>query len=314
MLRFFITLFLLSNLSSALADVRDELSPSDPLLIAMVGDSNFFKTESKFLIPDASKFAKSGVIYDVQIISQNEAGYVIRALIHERMQDRFFFRTLEILKTTQGFDTKILKDVNLSDIEFKITVYLKERLLVLRSDSYDITIIYPVGVGAIDEGYEKNKEGELKSLTPNWKGAAVERKWLEFSRTVPSHFQGKPFIRLTDPNGNFTPIGFHIKQTKTLERSFQSRGCVRMRENDLYELAAIVKYGKLTRIPLNLTYEDYSIKYPILRNDSYYYRPRNFGTKNKPKFKRDSHNLLIIEKIERPAPLNKLPTNERDKT
>ena len=83
-----------------------------------------------------------------------------------------------------------------------------------------------------------------------------------------------------------------------------------MREKDLYELAMIVKYGKQESVPLDFTYNrlEEGSSYPWSRDDSYYYRPKNFGTKSDPQFRRDpEYGLLIVEKVKRHISLEELP-------
>jgi len=297
------------------------------LLLAMEG-SDFFHSSAKFSVDGATKSNYENTVYDVEILQKlptnlvykkldipgEGSSFYIRALIREG--DNIFFRTLFVKKADFGFITVVDKDTPLSTIEFTGTVYLKERLLVLTGKTSQdpsetpIELVYPIGPGALDEGYKFHEDGKIRSLTPEYKGAKLERKWLQMSRERPSHFQGKPFVRITDPRGGYTALGFHIKQTKTLDRSFQSRGCIRMREKDLYELAMIVKYGKQESVSLDFTYDrlEEGPSYPWSRDDSHYYRPKNFGTKSSPQFRRDpEYGLLIVEKVKRHISLEELP-------
>jgi hypothetical protein len=301
-----VLLFLLLFTCPAYADLRDESSNEQVSFILQAMERPyFFQTEAKFSRTDVSKKDYTFAVYDVSISSQKAYNdYIVRALINEN--GKVFFRYLRVYQQGFEFATRIIEDYPLEEFAFTATISLTDRLLILRSrDKFDIKLIFPIGPGALDEGYRANADGLIRSLTPDWKGASLQKRWLEMARSKPEHFKGRPFIRVTTPKGDFSAIGLHILQTKTLDRAFQSRGCIRMKEGDLYELALIVKYSR-EDIPLNITYEHLDYHPDLLRND-YYYRPKNFGTKAKPEFRLDDHGLVIVERISKTIP--KIPNN-----
>jgi hypothetical protein len=49
-------------------------------------------------------------------------------------------------------------------------------------------------------------------------------------------------------------IAYHIKQTKEFERAFDSHGCMRMQEKDLYELYAIAAHQGADAVPVQVQF------------------------------------------------------------
>jgi len=290
--------------SADLRDFKFSDKQTDKILDSMENNpEEFFHVDVEFSNIGPSKPTyKNNSVYGVEL-----RGNQLIALI--RMDNEFFFRYLSV---DESGHTKVVKDVALRDISFKVKVSLSDRLLVLENEEFGIQKVYPIGVGSLNEGFKTQKDPNfIQSLSPEYVGASIKRAELWLSRTSPKYYRGRPFVRVTSPRGNYTAFGFHIVQDtgryKDVTRGFTSRGCIRMRENDLYELAMIVKYGKLDKIPLNITYDRFNVDHPVKKVDNYYYRPKNFGTKKNPEFRRDpEHNLLILEKVKKPVPYDKL--------
>lgn len=152
-------------------------------------------------------------------------------------------------------------DTLVSNMHFKISAGLIDRMLVLESVESDVRIIYPLGVG----GFDNNVMGFGKRLlTPLFHGARLVKDSIVPHRTHPSYYRGEPFMPITNAHGVQTAIGFHItilsdgdwakKGPNYLVRGFDSHGCMRLRQRDLRELYAIVKYQKDASIPVEVNY------------------------------------------------------------
>jgi lipoprotein-anchoring transpeptidase ErfK/SrfK len=112
-----------------------------------------------------------------------------------------------------------------------LTVHLFDR-------ATGFSAVYPTGVGV------KNSKG--RSITPTGHfatGADTSDSWWYVSRrTVPEHFGGFPFLRLTVENSEgANTYALHGPITAVLQRGYVSHGCMRMKGNDIVRLFWMVK-------------------------------------------------------------------------
>jgi len=228
----------------------------------------------------------------------------------EPMDEVPFFQTLQATLQGDPIETRFtlvelspLERLSLEQTDFQIQVGLLDRKIIISDLKHDLKMIYPIGVGAIDQGVRSRS---FKLETPLFSDPSLERKWVISKRTKPEYFKGKPFLRISE-KGEYTAVGFHIQQNRELIRGFLSHGCIRMREKDLAELHSLIKKGRQLEIPIEMAYElDDSDNHPYPLENRFYNRVKNFGTKTVPKVKRGEDGLIILEQIWKTPPIESL--------
>lgn len=98
--------------------------------------------------------------------------------------------------------------------------------------------VYPAGVG------QKNSHGVSISPTGHFTTGANANDpwWYVARRTVPSYFDGLPFLRITAKNSaGANSYALHGPIEAQLTRGYVSHGCIRMRANDIVRLFWMVK-------------------------------------------------------------------------
>ena len=203
----------------------------------------------------------------------------------------------------------------LKELNFKASVGLVDRKLILVDQTKDIKMVFPIGVGAFDEG--AINEGQISLLTPRFSEAFLDKRAVISKREKPKYFQGKPFIRVlkgTDLDSDSTPIGFHIEINNSFIRGFDSHGCMRLREKDLMVFHDLIVFGNDNPIPLTIQYrvKDLSDN-PALKFNKVFKTVLNKGTNQSPFFILDRDNLIqLAHKENSLAPLDLLVDNARD--
>ncbi|MBT3237023.1 MAG: L,D-transpeptidase [Bdellovibrionales bacterium] len=211
--------------------------------------------------------------------------------------------------------TRHLESINLADTFFRADVSLINRKVVLRDRSHGISMVFPLGVGAIDEMVRNTGKYEL--LTQTIANGKIEKKRLIQSRKRPSYYKGLPFIRITGGDDKVTAIGFHIRQNKKeLQRSFVSHGCLRTRKADLLAFYNLAEYGPQDSIPLNISYriqdnEGANLDHPWGKINGRYKTVVNVGSPDAPRCRRKKEffwfqkvpALVLIGTVHRPVPL-----------
>jgi hypothetical protein len=228
------------------------------------------------------------------------------ALLLQKPDMQCFFRKIEveITKDSNGAygiaGTRFLEDIGMRDVRFTMKVGLVQRKAILEDQIHGLKIVYPLGVGGLDE---ITHPGRPMILTPSFSNGALEKRYVIAERNDPPYFKGKPFIRLSNSNG-YLPVGFHIQQNPVFVRGFDSHGCMRLREKDLTELFLIVTRTDLDETPLAVfkSLPD-GLNHPYPLHTQYYKRIKNFGTPEKPLIKRDEEGLIIMERVYKPAPI-----------
>ncbi|MCB9734237.1 MAG: L,D-transpeptidase [Deltaproteobacteria bacterium] len=180
----------------------------------------------------------------------------------------------------------------LTEMKPKVRVSIGDNLMVLEDAATDFRRIYPLGVGAIDQ---IRRPGELSSVTPTTSFGRLDKRESWEVMTFPKHFQDKPYLPLnvprvrTDATGaqvlayRPTWIAFHVWQPPRFARGFLSHGCIRMRDEDLAELAAVV-YGVEDTVPVRIVAEPFpDAHHPHWKLTDRFYRLQNIGTKAEPK-------------------------------
>lgn len=97
--------------------------------------------------------------------------------------------------------------------------------------------VYPAGVGVKVNGRSITPVGHFESGDD-----PADAWWYVPRRTVPEHFGGFPFLRLTAENsGGANTYALHGPITSTLHRGYVSHGCVRMAGMDVVRVFWMVK-------------------------------------------------------------------------
>lgn len=210
---------------------------------------------------------------------------------------KFEFETFNIKyrdNSNSGFHISNRRFIYLNDTLFSLQIGLIERKLVLRDSTYGLLMVFPVGVGAFDAQVE-NKE-QVALLTSRIRNGFIYKEAAVEKRKKPKYYQKKPFIRVLNKKGSggFTQFGLHIKQNEVFRRGFDSHGCMRLREHDLFALFYLLKKGNKSYLPLSMTYrvED-KADHPLPYWTKFYQEVANFGTKAAPECRRKGGGLIF---------------------
>jgi uncharacterized protein YifE (UPF0438 family) len=204
---------------------------------------------------------------------------------------------------------------NIVEVSLEASVSLVERKLIVEDKSKNIKMIFPIGVGAFDEGVLN--EGRVSLLTPRFQNGFLDKRVVISKREKPKYFKGLPFIRILkgpDAEVDKTPIGFHIEINDSFVRGFDSHGCMRLREFDLLALHDLIMMGDETQLPIKVLYqlEDKSDS-PIAKRNKTFRTILNIGNSESPFFILDRDNLVQTSTVtNRTAPMEKLLDDEKD--
>jgi hypothetical protein len=220
-------------------------------------------------------------------------------------------------KAKSLIDLSIEKESSLlvNEMSFRISVGLVDRKLIINDSSNDVKIVFPIGVGAFDEGVMN--EGIYSLVTPRFNNGFIDRREVISKREKPRYFAGKPFIRISKGNDlrtDSTAIGFHIEINDSFVRGFDSHGCMRLREMDLMAFHDIIMFGSLVKTPITVRYrtED-PADHPAKKKNQTYKTILNKGSSSNPFFIYDRDNLVqLVYKDKKEAPLEKLVDLEQD--
>ncbi len=191
-------------------------------------------------------------------------------------------------------EPEILWQKSLADISLKYRVSLAEWVGVLTDDNIGFRRVIPLAGGGIDRGVRVPHV--LTSLTPTVEDAVLDKKYSWRELNNPWYFRSKPYMPIavgrtwTRPDGTVhhfyteSNIAFHIWQDKGFERGFFSHGCMRMRTDDLMELAAYV-FGAEKPIPVKVRMPAMpDADHPFPTRTDLYWEILNFGTADTPKY------------------------------
>lgn len=265
--------------------------------------SNQFSQSVRSLLPSRSQVERISPLF-----LQHEASPYYQWLSTVTLKDN---RVLwfQVLTDTQS----ILQITQIPTEQIQITSELDliERKYILRDSRFGLTIVLPVGVGAFDEGVLNF--GEISLLTPRFKSGSLKDSATITRREKPRYFANKPFVRIVDGVSNEgTAIGFHTEVNDSFVRGFDSRGCMRMRDTDLYFLHDIVKYS-LKNIPITVAYRtNTSEDHPYPKRNSGFKTVFNAGTQTEPKMVLDRDNLVKTAYKNEKPPVDLLVDSDQD--
>lgn len=246
-------------------------------------------------VPNDSWFNSEDVLPITAFVKLSETGYA-------------FVKGEIILKNSRivghGFET-----IPLENTDFKAEVGLIERLVILEDYSNAIKMVFPLGVGAFDEGVQNF--GKTSLVTPRFKNAWLDKREAYASRTKPAYYAGKPFLRITtnqELDEGYTSIGFHAQPNLgPFLRGFDSHGCMRMQTDDLIAFHRLLSNNPRTHIPITVSYQVFgSDDHPAPKVDAPYKTIYNVGSRTAPYFKLDSDELIQLANVRSSAPIQNL--------
>jgi hypothetical protein len=203
----------------------------------------------------------------------------------------------------------------LKNMVFKASVGLVERKLIISDSLKDIKLVFPIGVGAFDEGVMN--EGKYSLVTPRIQNGFIDKRGIISKRTKPRYFAGMPFIRILkgrDLVADTTAIGFHIEINDGFVRGFDSHGCMRLREMDLNAFHDLLVFGDEQQTPITIRYRTSDLAdHPITKRNKTYKTILNKGSVENPFFIYDRDNLVqLTYKENTQAPIDKLVDQNDD--
>jgi hypothetical protein len=301
------------------AKYRSDLLPDASLIV------NAFNGDSAMMSPDGAVLTGGVELQDFPLADTDGKGVTYRNVtaMMASQNNVSFFRFFSIHVSNSGSkhqidEIQIQKDVPLSKAQFMINTGLIQRLVILNDIQDNIEIVYPLGVGGVDEGVIH--PGVNSMLTPLFSGAVLKRSTVTKSRHIPTYYRDLPFMPITTKRGLLTPIAFHVsilsdedwatRGPNYLVRGLESHGCMRLRKKDLMEMFTIVEQGALSEIPVNVDLFAFNIGADQIPSPSegiptelhvypmtvdYYERPKNMAAPGEPPLAaRDPIEHLII--------------------
>lgn len=208
-------------------------------------------------------------------------------------------------------EPEVLFERSLVDLDLRYRVSVTEWAGVLDDAATGFRRVFPLGGGSIDRGVRV--PGFLTTMTPTTEDGLLEKTYAWRELHSPWYFKKKPYLPISVARTYKKPddtvvkfyvesnIAFHIWQDKGFARGFFSHGCMRMRDEDLAELAAFV-FGGPRAIPIVLRVGplgDAVHPYPF--DTEHYWQLKNYGTPEKPKT-RIKYMLYETERGTEPLP------------
>jgi hypothetical protein len=192
-------------------------------------------------------------------------------------------------------EPETLWEKSLTDLDLRYQVSISEWSAVLEDELLGFRRVWPLGGGGIDRGVRY--VGITSSMTPVIEDGLLDKEhaWRELGS--PWYFRNKPYLPISiartyiRKDGSTRKsyfegkIAFHIWQDKGFERGFFSHGCMRMRTEDLAELAAVV-FGQRAPIPATVKLEPLGdARHPYPMDTTKYWQLKNYGTPDEPQIR-----------------------------
>lgn len=201
-------------------------------------------------------------------------------------------------------------EINIQKTSFSYTVDLFARKLVARDSSNDITIVYPLGVGGLDDGVT-TADRARRLMTPNIENGFLIKASAKqlLQHCYPDYFNCRPFLPVFDnpnPKYGWTKLGLHGPITGHLLRGFVSHGCMRMREKDLYEVTAVLLGSSAAMLPISIVLdsETNELDHPMPLDDKHFFGVVNVGSDDEPKVQLDEEGLALTKAFNGPLNLD----------
>lgn len=194
---------------------------------------------------------------------------------------------------SDAHEPMILFEKDFAQMSLRVEVSIADWVAVVEDSALGFKRLMPLGGGGIDRGVRVKHV--TTSLTPTTEDGLLEKTYAYRELNNPWYFKKKPYLPISvafvynRPDGTVhkfykeSNIAFHIWQAKGFERGFFSRGCMRMRTEDLMEMAAFV-FGADKAIPIAVRMpqrKDVHHPFPMAEH---YYEMVNFGTADNPRY------------------------------
>lgn len=194
---------------------------------------------------------------------------------------------------SDAHEPMILFEKDFTAMSLRVEVSIADWVAIVEDKALDFKRLMPLGGGGIDRGVRVKHV--TTSLTPTTEDGLLEKTYAYRELSNPWYFKKKPYLPISvafvynRPDGTVhkfykeSNIAFHIWQAKGFERGFFSRGCMRMRTEDLMEMAAFV-FGADKAIPIAVRMpqrKDVHHPFPMAEH---YYEMVNFGTADNPRY------------------------------
>ena len=186
-----------------------------------------------------------------------------------------------------------LWEKSFSEMSLKVEVSIADWVAIVDEPTLGFRRIYPLAGGGVDRGVRVKHV--TTSLTPTTEDGILEKKYAYRELNNPWYFKNKPYLPISVAfsfkrnDGTVhkfykeSNIAFHIWQAKGFERGYFSRGCMRMRTEDLMELAAFV-FSSMKPIPIVMRMPQRpDVVHPFPFSE-HYYEMVNYGTADKPRY------------------------------
>jgi len=222
-------------------------------------------------------------------------------------EEVFIFATVYTNK--RDTQIQVSKVLPLARTTFKLQASLADRKLIVSEATGQVKMVFPIGVGAFDEGVLNDA---VTLLTPRFENAYIDKAVAISKRKRPRYYGGKPFLRITtnkNPAKGRTSIGFHAQPNlDTFIRAFDSHGCMRMQTDDLQTLHDILMYGPHKRLSVNVKFKmSDPAEHPERKINRPYQKVANVGSTSRPNYSIDRDGLTQLTKDYRNfAPVDRL--------
>lgn len=190
-------------------------------------------------------------------------------------------------------EPELVWERSLTELDLRYRVSTTEWVGLVSDATTGFRRVWPLGGGGVDRGVRN--PGVISSLTPTTEDGLLEKTYAWRNLNSPWYFRNKPYLPISvgrtwkRADGSFwkgyteSNIAFHIWQDKGFERGFFSHGCMRLRTEDLAELAAYV-FGAPRPIPVVLQVPPVAdARHPFPFDRVKYWELINAGTPEKPK-------------------------------
>ena len=190
-------------------------------------------------------------------------------------------------------EPEVVWERSLTDLDLHYRVSITDWVGVIDDPLTGFRRVFPLGGGGIDRGVRY--PGIISSMTPTTDDGLLEKTYAWRELGSPWYFRKKPYLPISlgrsfkRADGSYwktyieSKIAFHIWQDKGFERGYFSHGCMRLRTDDLAELAAYV-FGARAPIPVKLRLDPITdARHPFPMDRVKYWQLKNFGTVEKPR-------------------------------
>lgn len=309
-----------SDIDSNLSLFSEWAQDNEKELLASMGDVKIKKVHNLFLT-DFPKRDGDQYKYEVTAFVEIDS---TESQLKDESYEGFYFVMLTVSGSElerKGSKVKgevsVLqkRQIGLKETSLSVEVALASRKAIIKDASLPIKMVFPLGVGAFDENVLNDG---MSIITPRFKDGVLDKRYAMYSREMPRYYMKKPFIRLLsseDPKTGFTGIGFHAQPNgDEFIRAFDSHGCMRMQDDDLYTMYWVVTQNATGKTPIVVNFNSSdSSEHPFPKKDKPYKTVLNTGKNGNPDFTLDIDDLVqLTSNYKSSAPVSELKDDDND--